>query len=49
MDYYDCGRPAGNDDREILHELADVITPPALKYPEFIQQKMAGHADKVRD
>ena len=49
MDDHDRRQPTGQDDREVLHELPDVITPPALKYPEFVQQKMAGHADKVGD
>jgi hypothetical protein len=40
-------QPTGEDDRKVLRELPAVITPPALKYPEFIQQKMAGHTDKV--
>ncbi len=49
LDGSDRRQPTGQDHGEILHELADVITPPAPKYPEFVQQKMAGHADKVRD
>jgi len=49
MDDDDRRQPTGQDDREVLHELADVIAPLALKYPEFVQQKMAGHADKVTD
>jgi hypothetical protein len=40
-------QPAGQDDRKVLHELPPVITSPALKYPEFVHQKMAGHTDKV--
>ena len=40
-------QPRGEDDREVLHKLPTVITAPALKHPEFVQQKMAGHTDKV--
>ena len=47
MDDRDRRQPTGQDDREVLHELPAVITAPALKYPEFVQQKMAGHTDKV--
>ena len=49
MDDDDRRQPTGQDDREVLHELADVIAPPALKNPEFVQQKMAGHTDEIRD
>ena len=49
IDDGDRRQPTGEDDREVLHELPAVITPPALKYPEFVQQKMAGHTDKVGD
>ena len=49
MDDRDRRQPTGEDDREVLHELPAVITAPALKYPEFVQQKMAGHSDKVGD
>jgi hypothetical protein len=47
MDDRDRRQPTGEDDREVLHELPAVITPPALKYPEFVQHKMAGHSEKV--
>jgi hypothetical protein len=47
MDDRDRRQPTGEDDREVLHELPPIITSPALKYPEFVQQKMAGHTDKV--
>lgn len=49
MDDHDRRQPTGQDDREVLHQLPAVITPPALKYPEFVEQKMAGHTDKVSD
>ena len=46
---YDCdgGQPAGNDDREILYKLPDIITSPALKHPHFVQQEMAADRSKV--
>ena len=47
MDDRDRRQPTGEDHRKVLHELPPVITSPALKYPEFVQQKMAGHSDKV--
>jgi hypothetical protein len=47
MDDSDSRQPTGEDDREVLHKLSAVITAPALKHPEFVQQKMAGHTDKV--
>jgi hypothetical protein len=49
MDDNDRSQPTGQDNRQILHQLPEVIASPALKYPEFVQQKMAGHSDKVRD
>jgi hypothetical protein len=42
-------QPTGQDHCEVLHQLPEIIVPPALKYPEFVQQKMAGHTDKVGD
>jgi hypothetical protein len=47
MDDRDRRQPTGEDDCKVLHELPAVITSPALKYPEFVQQKMTGHTDKV--
>jgi hypothetical protein len=49
MDDYDRRHPTAQDDCEVLHQLTAIITPSALKYPEFIQQKMAGHTDEVGD
>jgi hypothetical protein len=49
LDSSDRRQPTRQDDRKILHQLADVIIPPAPKDPEFVQQEMAGYADKVGD
>jgi hypothetical protein len=49
MDDNDRSRPTGQHDRQVLHQLPEVIASPALKYPEFVQQKMAGHTDEIRD
>jgi hypothetical protein len=42
-------QPTGDHHREVLHQLAKVIASPALKDPEFIEQKVAGYPDKVGD
>jgi hypothetical protein len=47
IDNRDRRQPRGEDDREVLHKLPSIITAPASKHPEFVQQKMAGHTDKV--
>jgi hypothetical protein len=49
MDDNDRSQPTGQDNRQVLHQLPDVIASPALKYPEFVQQKMTGHTDEIRD
>jgi hypothetical protein len=49
LDGKDRRQPTGQDDCEVLHKLANIITPPASKYPEFVQQEMTGHANKVSD
>ena len=49
MDGGDRHDPTGQDDGNILHELADVIIAAAWKDPEFVQQEMAGHANKIRN
>jgi hypothetical protein len=49
MDDNDRSQPTGQDDRQVLHQLPEVIASPALKDPEFVQQKMAGHTDEIRD
>ena len=49
MNDYDRSQPTGQDNRQVLHQLPDVIASPALKYPEFVQQKMAGHTDEIRN
>jgi hypothetical protein len=49
MDDNDRSQPTGQDDCQILHQLPEVINSPALEDPEFVQQKMAGHTDKVRN
>jgi hypothetical protein len=49
VDGSDRRQPTGDHHREVLCQLAKVITPPALKDPEFVEQKMAGYADKVGD
>ena len=49
MDDSDRSQPTGQHDRHVLHQLPDVIASPALKYPEFVQQKMAGHTDEIRE
>jgi hypothetical protein len=45
----DGGQPTGENHGKILHKLTEIIVPPASKYPELVQQKMARHADKVPD
>jgi hypothetical protein len=49
LDGSDRRQPTGDNHREVLHKLPKIITSPALKYPEFIEQKMAGYPDKVGD
>jgi hypothetical protein len=49
MDDNDRSQPAGQDDGQVLHQLPEVVNSPALEYPEFVQQKMAGHTDEIRD
>jgi hypothetical protein len=49
LDGSDRCQPTGDHHREVLHQLAKVITSPALKDPEFVEQEMAGYPDKVGD
>ena len=49
LDGSDRCQPTGDHHREVLHQLAKVIASPALKDPEFVEQKMAGYPDKVSD
>jgi hypothetical protein len=49
MDDNDRSQPTGQDDRQVLHQLPEIIASPALKDPEFVQQKMAGYTDEIRD
>ena len=45
----DRGDPTGQDDHEILHELPGVVISLAPEDPEFVQQKVASNADKIRN
>jgi len=45
----DRGDPTGQDDDEILHDLPGVVISSAPEDPEFVQQKVASNADKIRD
>jgi hypothetical protein len=43
----DGGQPTGHDDREILHELSNIVASRAPEHPHFVQQEMAADSNQV--
>ena len=46
---HDRDNPISQSDEAVLDELFAIVFPPATKYPELVQQKVASNSDKVGD